>query len=290
MLIHVVEQGETINSIAEKYNTSAQLIIYNNEIQNPNNLVVGQTIVILFPQVIHIVEEGDTVNSIAAEYNVSVGDIIRNNPIILNTNVIYPGQSIVISYEGEKFGTIAVNGYCYPNIDRLVLRKTLPYLSFLTVFTYGFTEEGELVEINDSEVVEIAKSYNVAPIMLISSLSQSGTFSNELSEALLNNEDAQDILIENILNNMRQKGYYGLDIDFEYVFPKDRQAYVDFISKTQKRLSEEGFVVFVALAPKTSGDQPGLLYEAHDYEKIGQVADAVFLMTYEWGYTYKYRR
>lgn len=62
MLIHVVEQGETINSIAEKYNTSAQLIIYNNEIQNPNNLVVGQTIVILFPQVIHTVEEGDTVN------------------------------------------------------------------------------------------------------------------------------------------------------------------------------------------------------------------------------------
>ena len=52
MLIHVVEQGETINSIAEKYNTSAQLIIYNNEIQNPNNLVVGQTIVILFPQVL----------------------------------------------------------------------------------------------------------------------------------------------------------------------------------------------------------------------------------------------
>ena len=41
----------------------------------------------------------------------------------------------------------------------------------------------------------------------------------------------------------------------------------------------------MALAPKTSTDQPGLLYEAHDYKRLGQVANAVLLMTYEWGYT-----
>ena len=42
----------------------------------------------------------------------------------------------------------------------------------------------------------------------------------------------------------------------------------------------------MALAPKSSGDQPGLLYEGHDYPALGQAADAVLLMTYEWGYTY----
>ena len=41
-----------------------------------------------------------------------------------------------------------------------------------------------------------------------------------------------------------------------------------------------------ALAPKTRADQPGLLYEGHDYAAVGAAADAVLLMTYEWGYTY----
>ena len=30
----------------------------------------------------------------------------------------------------------------------------------------------------------------------------------------------------------------------------------------------------------------GLLYEGHDYSKLGEAADRVLAMTYEWGYTY----
>ena len=35
---------------------------------------------------------------------------------------------------------------------------------------------------------------------------------------------------------------------------------------------------------KSSATQAGLLYEAHDYEAHGRIADFVVLMTYEWGY------
>ncbi|MFA6949029.1 MAG: glycosyl hydrolase family 18 protein, partial [Eubacteriales bacterium] len=38
--------------------------------------------------------------------------------------------------------------------------------------------------------------------------------------------------------------------------------------------------------PKTSDDQPGLLYEGLDYKAIGEYADYTLLMTYEYGYTY----
>lgn len=40
---------------------------------------------------------------------------------------------------------------------------------------------------------------------------------------------------------------------------------MDFIQKVADRLNPEGYIVVTALAPKTSGDQPGLLYEGHDY-------------------------
>lgn len=85
---------------------------------------------------------------------------------------------------------------------------------------------------------------------------------------------------------MQTKGYRALDVDFEFVPPTDKQAYIDFVRKLTTTLNPLGIIVNVALAPKTSSGQPGLLYEAHDYAGLGSVANEVLLMTYEWGYTY----
>ena len=65
--------------------------------------------------------------------------------------MIYPyelavGQALLIrNGQGERTMEIASNGYAYPFISRWVLNYTLPFLSELSVFSYGFTEEGVLV-------------------------------------------------------------------------------------------------------------------------------------------------
>jgi spore germination protein len=82
---------------------------------------------------------------------------------------------------------------------------------------------------------------------------------------------------------MRNKGYRGLNIDFENVFPNDRELYNQFLRRAVNRLHAEGFFVSSSLAPKTSGEEKGLLYEAHDYPAHGEILDFVILMTYEWG-------
>ncbi|WP_310605360.1 glycosyl hydrolase family 18 protein [Anaerosporobacter sp.] len=286
MVIHVVNQGETIYSIASDYDTTPNRIIEDNELTNPNNLVVGQTLVILYPSNIYTVVEGDTLLSVAQKNNVSVITLLQNNPGLVDFPYLYVGQQIVIEYEGEKVGTMEVNGYLYPFIDTEVLRKTLPFLTYITVFTYGFTPEGELIGIDDEKVIQLARDYGVAPLMLISTLTSEGSFSNVLANQILNDIEAQNRLIDNILVNLKEKQYYGLDIDFEYIYPDDRQAYINFIQNVTIKLNAEGFIVVVALAPKISADQPGLLYEGHDYGAIGAAANNVLLMTYEWGYTY----
>ena len=85
---------------------------------------------------------------------------------------------------------------------------------------------------------------------------------------------------------MTEKGYQGVNIDFEYVLPEDRDYFTAFVEKTANLLNQFGFYVTVALAPKYSDNQQGLLYEGMDYKSLGQAANWVFLMTYEWGYTY----
>lgn len=289
MVIYTIKQGDTLYNIAKYYGVDLSFLIKLNQISNPTELVVGQSIVIRFPKEIYTVKLGDTIESISNMYNISTRQLLRNNPWLFDMPVLYAGEQIIIEYEdNDILGDIEVNGYAYPYINKKVLEQTLPFLTYITIFTYGFTEDGELIGVDDIEIIDIAKMYNVAPIMLISTLTKEGGFSNLLANKILNNKEAQDKLIENIIQNMKEKGYYGLDIDFEYVLPEDREAYVQFIDNVTRKLNEQGFIVMVALAPKISSEQKGLLYESHDYKAIGEVANSVLVMTYEWGYTYSH--
>lgn len=287
MTIHTVQPGDTLNSIAEQYGLSPALIIRENELPNPENLLIGQNIGIRFPETIHTIVEGDTLASIAAQYDTTITRIYQHNPQVAVTRTLTPGEILIISYADEEpVDTVIMNGFAYPFIVPDTLRKTLPFLTYLYIFTYGFTSTGELVPIEDEAVIAIAQEYNVAPVMMIAPMTADGTFDTDIAHQLFVNPAGQTNLINNIVDNMRAKGYVGLDIDFEFVLPTDRQGFIDFISAVHTRLSAEGYFVSVNLAPKISGTMVGLLYEAHDYPAIGAIADRVMLMTYEWGYTF----
>lgn len=286
MIIHVVEPGQTLTSIANQYNVTTDRLITDNQLPNPENLLVGQSIVVLYTDVTHTVVEGDTLYDLAETYDVQVTQILRNNPWLADTQGLTPGETLVISFQrNEVLGDISINGYAYPFIDRTVLRKTLPFLTYLSLFTYGFTPEGDLVPIDDAELIQIARDYGVAPIMMLAPMDAKGAFSNEIAHQMFTNPEGQAKLVDNILANIQAKNYSGVDIDFEFVLPEDKQLFIDFIAAVKAKLEPEGYIVMVALAPKTSGEQAGLLYEAHDYPAIGAIADKILLMTYEWGYT-----
>jgi spore germination protein len=287
MEIYVVQSGDTIQSIAERFGVSAERIITDNELPNPNNLVVGQSIGIRIPEVVHTVAEGDSLFSIAEQYNVDPSQILRNNPTIAEDEFLTPGEEVVITFANEEpIDSIIINGYAYPFIQRNVLRKTLSFLTYLSLFTYGFTAQGDLVPIEDEELIGIAEEFGTAPIMMLAPMTADGNFDTQIAHDMFVNPEGQNRLIENIIATMQAKGYVGLDIDFEFILPEDRQSFINFIANVQSRLKPLGLLTLVALAPKTSGEQTGLLYEAHDYPAIGAIADYVLLMTYEWGYLF----
>lgn len=287
MIIHTVKSGDSIYAIAREYGVPPSRIITDNFLTNPGRLVVGQDLVILFPTQTHTVRGGDTLESIAAEYGVTINSLYRNNPILDGTPSIFPGQVLNIAYEAPSLGEISINGYAYPYIDRTVLRRTLPYLTYLSIFTYGIRNDGSLIPPlgGDEELIQIAREYGTVPLMMLTSLTEDGNFSNELVSRVLSDAELSNTVIANAVNTMREKGYGGIDVDFEYIGGELADAYTDFLNRLENALGEE-FVLFVSLAPKNSANQPGLLYEGHDYPSIGQIADYTLLMTYEWGYTY----
>lgn len=293
MVIYVVKAGDTLESIAENYGVPLSRIISQNELDERRPLVVGQNIVITFPNQIYTVKTGDTLEQIAEQYGVSVMSLLQNNPQLRGKTDIFEGQTIIIDYVGDKKGSMSVNGYIYPFVDRDVLIRTLPYLTYITLFTYGFMPDGSLVDrgiteygLDENEIISLSKQYGVSPIMHLSTLTDAGVFSSELGNSILNNEQAQNILINNVINKMNEKGYYGFDVDFEYLDSSNRDKYTTFVQKLGNALRENGYILITALIPKASADQPGSLYESHDYGGLASVSDYVLLMTYEWGYTF----
>lgn len=241
---------------------------------------------------IYIVKNGDNVDSISAATGVSVEDILYANQIPYPYRLAV-GQALYIGDESSADNNIQrravlVGGYAYPFISRWVLTETLPYLTELLVFSYGFTNEGILVPplLPDDWMISLAKQYNTRPILTLTPFGIDGRFSNNLTNALVNNQQAIERLTEDILFTLEQKGFVGVDVDFEYTLAKDRDAFTSFVARLRERLNVYGYTVSVCLAPKTSSEQPGLLYQGKDYGGLGAAADSVLLMTYEWGYKY----
>ncbi|MDE7299756.1 MAG: LysM peptidoglycan-binding domain-containing protein [Lachnospiraceae bacterium] len=237
---------------------------------------------------IYVVQPGDTVNSIARDFQLSISTIIYNNQLAYPFQLVV-GQALLLSAEGEAARpVIETGGYAYPYASEEVLRQTLPYMTALNIFSYGFTTDGQLIPPaqGDDRLISLANDYGARPVMTLTPIDASGTFNNNLISGLVQNPDAVSRLIGEIVRYLEENGMQGVDVDFEYILPSDRVAFADFVRQLRIAVNAIGYRVSVALAPKTSDNQPGLLYEGKDYALLGAAADFVLLMTYEWGYTY----
>lgn len=286
MIIHVVRRGDDIYRLARTYGVPASRIIGANRLTNPDSLVIGQALVIPGDISETTVRSGQSLYTIARNYGVGLDALLRANPGITNPASLQIGQRVIVPAAAPKLGAILVNGYAFPSISRDVLAQTLPHLTYLSPFSYQVRPDGSLKVITDTDLIQAARDANVAPMMVITNLEEGAGFSSELANTILTNEQLQNTLIGNIVSTLQEKNYFGLDVDFEYIYPEDRENYNQFMRRVVNTLRPLGYPVTVALAPKSSAGQRGLLYEAHDYAAMGAIVDHVILMTYEWGYTY----
>lgn len=238
---------------------------------------------------IYVVKPGDTIDSIALRLGADAEQLIYDNQLVYPYELAV-GQALFAAGERRNAArSISAGGYAYPFISPWVLEQTLPFLSELLVFSYGFTGEGEVLAPaygEDDWMIAEANNYGARPILTLTPFGEDGNFNNRLIHSVVNSEEYKDNLIRNLLEVMEEKGYQGIDIDFEYILAEDRDAFTAFVQDVTAAMRGNGYRTSVALAPKTSSEQKGLLYEGKDYRALGEAADHVLLMTYEWGYTY----
>ncbi|HHV10316.1 MAG TPA: LysM peptidoglycan-binding domain-containing protein [Clostridiales bacterium] len=282
MDIYVVQPGDTIISIAEKFGVSLYQLIQDNGLGNSFHLANGQAIVIVYPTRTHIVEEGDSLQSIAEAYNTTLLQLLRNNSFLSDREYIYPGETLVISYDTR--GKLITNGYAYPFINQGSLMKVLPYLTYLSIFNYRIMDAGEVTKYNDdTQLIQTAITFGTIPLLMISAMSPLGESDAEVVYKLLINEEFQTHLISNILEILRSTDYHGVNIMISTMNEVNQELYFTFLTRFSDQLSQEGYLIFYTVNPNLRYEDNEIKFERIDYLRISQKINGFTFFQYAWG-------
>ncbi len=277
MVIYVVQRGDTIGSIADKFGVTVFRLVQDNGLANPNQLVEGQALVITYPYKTHLVEEGDTLSGIAQRYNISLMQLYRNNPFLSDRDYIMPGEELVISYNTK--GKTVVAGYAYPFINSGTLAKTLPYLTYLFIVNYKIIDEGNLLSSYDAtDIINQALSYAAIPIMGVTAVSPSGEMDVEAVFNLLINQSYQERFIDNIINRLRTSGYYGVNFFVSALSESNQTLYFELLRKLSNRIRSEGYLLFTTVNPGFAFSNSDVSFRRIDYSDVRNMVDGVIFI------------
>lgn len=96
-VLHQVAEGETLDGLAQKYGIHPQTILNANHISDPNNLVVGQRLVIPpVDGVLYQIQKGDSIRAVAQKFGVQIGTILKANNVGSNPDLVAAGTQLVI--------------------------------------------------------------------------------------------------------------------------------------------------------------------------------------------------
>ena len=95
LLEHVVEEGETLSSIASLLGVSVKQIMASNRIRSPEAIVPGETLRVPKEGILHLIKEGQTLTDISLTYAVPIEEITAANGIS-DPGMIYAREEILI--------------------------------------------------------------------------------------------------------------------------------------------------------------------------------------------------
>ena len=126
---YVVKKGDTLYSIAKKYNTTVNEIKSINNLKT-NTLSIGQ--ILKIPELIdddyYIVKKGDTLYSISKKYNITVNELkslnnLTSNTLSINQKLIIPKINTYTVKKGDTLYSIAKNNNT--TVDNIKLKNNL---------------------------------------------------------------------------------------------------------------------------------------------------------------------
>ena len=271
-LTYAVRRGDTLFAIAQVFGIAVTSLAAANDIVNPDLIYPGQVLLVPgWEALIYTVRPGDTMFRLAQSFGAPLSLLIGVNNIA-NPDVITVGQQITVPLRGVERRPLATNGFIFPTSltnGRLVLTPISRLLTYISVFDFPVDGLGGITIPNYAPVVQAARELTIAPLAVLTNF-RGGNFDPDLARAVLSNTAIGTGTIDRYLAVIREGGFAGAMVDFENMYPQDRNLYTQFIAELGRRLRPLGLVNAIAVAPKWADYPNAPWVGAFDYAALGQ--------------------
>lgn len=246
-LTYIVEQGDTLNKIANRFGISIQNLKLWNNIKG-DIIYSGQLLRVASPALEPIVPSIDEIEIKQYNFDTVLGYTVKDYP------------SHTSSYKS--------------------LSKYHNRLTEISTFTHKVQSDGSLkVDYMQDDVLNLVENKSIDTFMVVHNADSNG-FSKELGRQVLSSKSRRKILIDNIYSQLVKHGYSGVEIDFENLPAESKDNYSQFIKELSETLKPNGYSVACAIPAKTGENNESWL-KAYDYKAIGKYADRVLIMSYD---------
>lgn len=285
MSVHVVKAGEDLWSIANRYHVSISTIIRVNGIPQNSVIVPGLALYIPDGQLAnrhYQIQAGESLWEISQRFNTPIENIYTANPGI-DPEHLYIGQEINIPSPNKlRIETLGFIVPYNPSAFIASLDTFSDQLTYLAIVAYSFTDEGfAYILLEDREIIAQSKRRRIRPLLMIRNF-RNENFDRDLVGMVLQNPIYRNNLIASLVNLVSSRGYAGVSIDFEFIPPPQRNNFIVFLTELKSALGS--LILHVNVHAKTEDIPTNPIIGAYDYQRIGEVADIVAVMTIDYGY------
>lgn len=166
------------------------------------------------------------------------------------------------------------------------LKNHIQKINIIAPQAYQVNAKGTVWGAVDPLILKEAKQHHVKVMPLITN----ANFETKTTSQFLNNPEAQQKAIHQMVQACKENHFAGLQVDFEHIPLIDKNAFTQFYQHAAASLHAHHFLISVAMIPRITNNIPAsnrnrsaLEYwnGAYDYAALGRISDFVTLMAYD---------
>jgi spore germination protein YaaH len=158
------------------------------------------------------------------------------------------------------------------------LQLQIDRLDIVAPYFFHLTPAGTIKELDEraDEVTDFVRAHNKRIVPII----QNEAKWDEFSERYASEEDRARIASE-LAEFTEERGFDGLQIDFEAINADDRELLTSFMEAIAGEFHARGLMISQAIVARSS-DAISVWGGAYDYERLGELNDFVTVMAYDY--------
>ena len=177
-----------------------------------------------------------------------------------------------------------VSAWTLGSVTSLDAATSAPAIDEVDFDWYHAQADGGVTADNENlNLVAAAREHNLNIFATVTNTTNADrAFSHGIAAAILASPELRRRLIDNLVTLVEDKGYDGIDLDWEALKAADRERFSSFVAELAAALHAKRRFLSIAVTPKTSepGQWDNQIFA--DWARLGRAADEFKIMTYSY--------